>query len=210
MISPILFGAEVWVPFLSLKLSLLEFVSTLFFKQLENGKGNTPNKSMFLKTIIYWFRSKTRRPFGFGNGKITSVVIGTTAILVHGVVLGFVPMCMWVCGKYTNVYFTFQVSRYILMGLVSFYVLLNFFMIVGILKKIGWILVTWMTFTILHVGLAFLAIHVYFYVNWMTILISILLVIFTTVSVLIVEEYCLTIKSGYATTDVISLETFRN
>ena len=210
MISPILFGAEVWVPFLSLKLSLLEFVSTLFFKQLENGKGNTPNKYMFLKTIIYWFRSKTRRPFGFGNGKITSVVIGTTAILVHGVVLGFVPMCMWVCGKYTNVYFTFQVSRYILMGLVSFYVLLNFFMIVGILKKIGWILVTWMTFTILHVGLAFLAIHVYFYVNWMTILISILLVIFTTVSVLIVEEYCLTIKSGYATTDVISLETFRN
>ena len=129
---------------------------------------------------------------------------------MHGVVLCFVPMCMWVCGKYTNVYFTFQVSRYILMGLVSFYVLLNFFMIVGILKKIGWILVTWMTFTILHVGLAFLAIHVYFYVNWMTILISILLVIFTTISVLIVEEYCLAIKSGYATTDVISLETFRN
>ena len=112
--------------------------------------------------------------------------------------------------KYTNVYFTFQVSRYILMGLLAFYILLNFFMIIGILKKIGWILVTWMTFTILHVGLAFLAIHVYFYVNWMTILISILLVIFTTISVLIVEEYCLTIKSGYATTDVISLETFRN
>ena len=207
MISPILFGAEVWVPFLSLKLSLLEFVSTLFFKQLENGKGNTPNKYMFLKTIIYWFRSKTRRPFGFGNGKITSVVIGTNAILVHGVVL---ILQVYLNAKYTNVYFTFQVSRYILMGLLSFYILLNFFMIIGILKKIGWILVTWMTFTILHVGLAFLAIHVYFYVNWMTILISILLVIFTTVSVLIVEEYCLTIKSGYATTDVISLETFRN
>ena len=74
MISPILFGAEVWVPFLLLKLSLLEFVSTLFFKQLENGKGNTPNKYMFLKIIIYWFRSKTRRPLGFGNGKITSKV----------------------------------------------------------------------------------------------------------------------------------------
>ena len=210
MISSLSFAAEVWLPFLSLNLSLLDFVSTLFFKQLENGKGNTFNKYIFLKTIIYWFRSKTRRPFGFGNGKIISVVIGTTAILVHGVVLGFVPMCMWVCGKYTNVYFTFQVSRYILMGLVSFYVLLNFFMIVGILKKIGWILVTWMTFTILHVGLAFMAIHTYFYVNWLTILICVWLVIFTTISVLIVEEYCWTIKSGSSTTDVIPLETFRN
>ena len=207
MISPILFGVEVWVPFLSLKLSLLEFVSTLFFKQLENGKGNTPNKYMFLKIIIYWFRSKTRRPLGFGNGKITSVVIGNSAILVHGVVL---ILQVYLNAKYTNVYFTFQVSRYILMGLLAFYILLNFFMIIGILKKIGWILVTWMTFTILHVGLAFMAIHTYFYVNWLTILICVWLVIFTTISVLIVEEYCWTIKSGSSTTDVIPLETFRN
>ena len=96
------------------------------------------------------------------------------------------------------------------MGLVSFYVLLNFFMIAGILKKIGWILMTWMTFTILYVGLAFWVIHTYFFVNLIMILVCIGLAISTTISVLIVEEYGWTIKSGSATTDVITLEAVRN
>ena len=96
------------------------------------------------------------------------------------------------------------------MGILSFYILLNILLLVGILKKIGWILITWMTFTILHVGLAFLTIHVYFYVHWITILMCIGLVISATISVLIVEEYCWTIKSGSSTSNSMPLEALRN
>ena len=170
------------------------------------AKVTNLKNELILINDLYDFRSKIRRPFGIGNGQIQSFVIGISAILVHGLLLGIVQY------SGTVEYFNFQVpeSGYILIGILSFYIFLNIFLLVGILKKIRWILITWMTFTILHVGLAFLVIHTYFSVNWITILVCIGLVISTTISVLVVEENCWTIKSGSATTNVISLETFRN
>ena len=115
--------------------------------------------------------------------RIVSVVIGSTEVFLHCGLLGFV-VPLYLNAIFSNVYY-----GYFLMGTLSFYILLDTFFIIGTLKEISWILITWLAFTIIQLGLAFVSIHLFFSVGHFSILACISILIFSILAILIVEEY---------------------
>ena len=135
--------------------------------------------------------------------EITSLVIGISGTLIHVGILGFVQYL----NEVWDVPYSWQVYRYVLMGVLSFYILLNITLLFGIWKKIQWILITWMAFAIFLPGLAFLFIHVSFYLSWATVLICVFHLIYTLFSIVTVEEFRFASKSGSSnSTQSVALE----
>ena len=119
--------------------------------------------------------------------RLASCVISLFGILFHIGALSFTIYCMEILFPY--IAGALQISRIIFATFISIYFIINALLIYGILKKVSWILKTWIVFAIFHNGLLFFAMYFNFYAQIAIIVTSLFLFLVNYVSIIIIDEF---------------------